>query len=248
MAAAFVLAWTLTSALQASVPVWTDIVSRIEKGVSTSDTAALRAAIAEAEKLADITGQDRERELALLGAAYSGWRLSTTAGLTPAESSIVLKDAEKDLKALLKTNPRSGEAYALLASIYGQMIRFSNGRDKMTLGPEAEANRAEAMKLEPNNPRVVLQSAMSLYNTPAQYGGGPEKAEAGLRQAIALLEREPAGRPWPNWGRFDAHAWLGQALAARGDKAGARTEYNLALAAWPQSGWVKFVLIPALDK
>jgi Flp pilus assembly protein TadD len=128
------------------------------------------------------------------------------------------------------------------------MIRVSGGRSKMELGPQAESNRAQAVRLEPDNPRVVLQSAISLFHTPAQYGGGPDKAEAGLRQAIALFEREPAGRPWPNWGRFDAHAWLGQVLAARGDNAGARAEYNLALAEWPQSRWVKDVLMPAIDK
>src|SRR5262249_45896739 len=116
----------------------------------------------------------------------------------------------------------------------------------------------QAMRLEPNNPRVVLQSAMSLYFTPAEYGGGADKAEAGLRQALALFDREPAGRPGPNGGGFDAHAWLaparagrgrtGETRAGRGDKAGARAEYEQALAIWPNSPWVKYVLIPALAK
>ena len=225
---------------------WTDIVARLERGASTSDADVLRPAIADAEKLADVTGQDRERELALLGAAYGAWRLSTVPGVQPAEAGSVLKGADKNLRALLKMNPKSGEALALLASIVGQEIRY--GGNKMALGPEAQDLREEAIKVEPNNPRVVLQSAVTLFHTPAAYGGGPDKAEPGLRQAIALFEREPAGRPWPNWGRFDAHAWLGQVLAARADTSGARAEYNLALAAWPQSGWVKYVLMPALDK
>ena len=70
---------------------------------------------------------------------------------------------------------------------------------------------------------------------------------SGIMGAV-VGNREPAGRPWPNWGRFDAHAWLGQALGARGDKAAARAEYDAALAIWPGSHWVKNVLIPALDK
>jgi hypothetical protein len=225
---------------------WTDIVARLEKGAAASDANVLRPAIADAEKLADVTGQDRERELALLGAAYGAWRLSTVPGVQSGEVVTLLKGADKNLRSLLKMNAKSGEALALLASVIGQEIRY--GGNKMELGPEASEVRANAVNAEPGNPRVVLQSSITLFHTPADYGGGSDKAEAGLRQAIALFEREPAGRPWPNWGRFDAHAWLGQVLAARGDKAGARAEYNLALAAWPQSGWVKFVLMPALDK
>jgi Flp pilus assembly protein TadD len=154
--------------------------------------------------------------------------------------------ARKNLSDAMKMNPKSGEARALRASVLGQLIRF--GGNKMELGPDARADRDEALQLEPNNPRVVLQAAITTFHTPAEYGGSAEKAEAGLRHAIALFEREPAGRPWPNWGRFDAHAWLGQVLAARGDKEGARSEYNLALAVWPASPWVKYVLIPALSK
>jgi tetratricopeptide (TPR) repeat protein len=239
---------TMILAAALAVPTWADIVSRLDKGAAASDAAVLRSAIADAETLADITGQDRERELALQAAAYGAWRLCTLPNLPAGEAAALLKGAEKNLHAAIKMNGQSGETYALLASVLGQMIRVSGGRDKITLGPEAEQMRSEAVKLEPNNPRVALQSAISLYNTPAQYGGGPDKAEAGLRQAIALLEREPAGRPWPNWGRFDAHAWLGQVLAARGDKDAARSEYNRALAVWPESGWVKYVLMPALDK
>ncbi|SRR6266487_4767896 len=225
---------------------WADIVARLEKGAAASDANVLRTAVADAEKLADVTAQDRERELALLGAAYGAWRLSTVPGIQPAEATTLLKSADKNLRGALKINSKSGEASALLASVVGQEIRY--GGNKMVLGPEAQSLREDALKAEPNNPRVVLQAAITTYHTPAEYGGGADKAEPALRQAIALFEREPAGRPWPNWGRFDAHAWLGQVLAARGDKGGARAEYNLALAAWPQSGWVKYVLMPALDK
>ena len=238
----------LISALLAADLTWSDIIGRIERGAAAGDAALLRPAIADAEKLADATGLDRERELSLLGAAYGAWRLSTIPGVAPDESTTLLRGAEKNLRSLVRMNPRSGEAYALLASVLGQMIRHSGGAAKMTLGPESSRVREQAMKLEPNNPRVVLQSAITLFHTPAEYGGGPAKAEAGLRMALALFEHEPSGRPWPNWGRFDAHAWLGQTLAARGDKADALTEYNLALQIWPNSGWVKSVLIPALDK
>jgi tetratricopeptide (TPR) repeat protein len=236
---------TLFTAVPADLS-WPEIVARIERGAATGDANTLRSAVSDAEKLADVTGLDRERELALNGAAYAAWRLAALPGVQPAESLNLLKAAEKNLHDLLKLNPRSGEAHALLASVLGQLIRA--GGNKMELGPEAQAERDQALKLEPSNPRVVLQAGITIFHTPAEYGGGVDNAEAPLRQAVALFEREPARRPWPNWGRFDAHAWLGQVLAARRDKAGARSEYNLALAVWPDSGWVRYVLLPALDK
>ena len=49
-------------------------------------------------------------------------------------------------------------------------------------------------------------------------------------------------------GRVDAHAWLGQVLARKGDRAAARAEYDEALALAPNSGWVKNVLVPALER
>src|SRR5262249_28457678 len=103
---------------------WADIIARIERGVAASDAAVLRPAIADAERLADVTGLDRERELALLGAAYGAWRLSTIPGVQPAEATTLLKTADKHLRDLIKMNAKSGEALALLASIVGQEIRY----------------------------------------------------------------------------------------------------------------------------
>jgi tetratricopeptide (TPR) repeat protein len=226
--------------------IWPEVVAHIESGVATNDVPTLRLAMLDAARIAAAATTPRDRELALYAEAYVAWRMSTIPGMQAAESRSLLDDASKRLGEVIKSNDKSGEARALLASVLGNLIRF--GGNKMVLGPEAQALRDEALSLEPNNPRVMLQAAVTTYHTPAEYGGGVAQAEAALRHAIALFEREPAARPWPNWGRFDAHAWLGQALAARGDKAGARTEYNLALEQWPKSGWVKFVLMPALDK
>jgi len=57
-----------------------------------------------------------------------------------------------------------------------------------------------------------------------------------------LFEKEPASKAWPSWGRFDAHLWLGQLLAERGDAAGARTAYAAALSLAPNSARVKGML------
>jgi tetratricopeptide (TPR) repeat protein len=206
----------------------------------------LRLAMLDAGRIAAAAKTPRDRELALYAEAYVAWRMSTMPDVKGDDGKSLLEDASKRLHEVMKANENSAEAPALLASVLGQLIRY--GGNKMTLGPEASELRRRALANDPNNPRVVLQAAITTFHTPAQYGGGADQAEAELRRALSLFDREPAGRPWPNWGRFDAHAWLGQALAARGDKAGARAEYNLALEQWPTSDWVKRVLIPALDR
>jgi tetratricopeptide (TPR) repeat protein len=246
MAQIYCLLVALTLLPVGSVLSWPDIIARIERGAATSDEPTLRTAIDDAHAYADAAGLDRERQTALLGSAYAANRLAGLQGVEPPESSALLRRAEKDLREVIKADPKSAEARVLLAAVYGSMIRF--GGNAVELGPGSQDLLSDALKLEPNNPRVHLQIGMNAYHTPVEYGGGLDKAEASLRQAIALFEHEPAARPWPNWGRFDAHVWLGQALAARGDKAGARAEYMAALQVWPLSGYVKYKLLPMLNK
>jgi hypothetical protein len=88
---------------------------------------------------------------------------------------------------------------------------------------------------------------VSAFNTPVMFGGGKDKADKLLRHSLERFVAEPRDKPWPNWGRFDAHVWLGQTLLEKGDRAGARAEYDKARALAPNSGWLRYVLIPALE-
>ena len=237
----------LALVLWLAAPVWSDVVARIDSGAVTSNPEMLRGAIADCDTLAsDTAASARTRELARYGAAYAAWRLAFLPGVDTTETAKRLGAAELNLRGVIAAHPESAEAHALLAAVLGSIIRA--GGDAMRYGPDSQHEVETALRLEPNNPRVRLEEGLNAFHTPAEYGGGLANAEAALRQAIALLEREPPDRPWPSWGGFDAHVWLGQVLAARGDKAAARKEYERALTFWPQSGWVKQVLLPALDR
>jgi tetratricopeptide (TPR) repeat protein len=236
----------MTAIVLAAALSWPAIVQQIEKGNAASDPVVLRTAAGDAEKLADVTGDEHERQLALLGAAYANAKIAFLPGVSEAETMEVLKHADKLLAVAIKADSGYAEAYALRAAVLGSMIRA--GGNTMELGPEASEALDTALRLAPNNPRVLLQAAVNTMHVPLQYGGGTDKAEPMLRRALAAFDREPANRPWPNWGRFDAHVWLGQILAQRGDKAGARAEYDAALHIVPDSGWVKFKLLPQLDR
>ncbi|HSN88801.1 MAG TPA: tetratricopeptide repeat protein [Thermoanaerobaculia bacterium] len=180
--------------------------------------------------------------------AYVNTRLSPILpGTGKAERARLLEEAEAALRQTLQANPRDAEAYALLGAVYGAQISLTPLK-ALTLGPRVASAFAAAEKLAPKNPRVSLQKGISLLFVPRAFGGGPEASLRELRRAETLFAQEPAGKPWPNWGRPDVLAWLGRALAQKGDREAARAAYERALALEPDYVWVRRILIPELGR
>jgi tetratricopeptide (TPR) repeat protein len=247
LAATLMLAVSPPQATQPAAADWDTLTRRLETATLSDDTTTLKAVRADLLRMLAAGPPAGRVTLVHYAIAYAGWRLSTNPALGEREQEALLDEAEAQLKSALKIDPKFAEAHALLGGVYGIKIAHSSIRG-MTLGPRSSAAVDEAMKLEPDNPRVLISKGVGKYNTPGMFGGSVKEAEELLKRAIDKLAQEPVTKPWPNWGRFDAHAWLGQVLAHRGDKAGARAEYAKALELAPQSGWIKFVLMPALDK
>jgi len=174
---------------------------------------------------------------------YAERRLSHIPTVPAPDRSAAIADAAARFEEVIKAEPKNGEAHALLASCLGWMIGFDKSRG-MELGPRASGESQKALMLEPNNPRVLLLAGTSTLMTPEEYGGGAEKAEPLLRRAVSLFTQEPADRPWPNWGRFESHIWLGQLLDKAGKRDAARSEYEAALAIAPHSHWARAKLEP----
>lgn len=139
------------------------------------------------------------------------------------------------------------ETHALRSSVLGMMIG-SNPFRGMTLGPKSGTQMERAIEVAPANPRVWLLRGIGAFNTPSMFGGGLDKAEEYLSKAITLFKTDAPQPPAPAWGAGEAHAWLGQAYAKQGKKDAARAEYQKALAIEPNDGWVKYSLLPALDR
>lgn len=139
------------------------------------------------------------------------------------------------------------ETHALRSGTLGMMIGSSPIKG-MTLGPRSGSQMERALELGPNNPRVWLLRGIGAMNTPAMFGGGLDKAEEYLTKSILLYKTNKPQAPAPDWGAHEAHAWLGQVYAKQGKKDAARAEYQRALAIEPNDGWVKYGLLPALDK
>ena len=142
---------------------------------------------------------------------------------------------------------RSAVGRALKGSLVGVQIQFGGG-DVTSLGPQAIASLARARRLAPGNPRVLLLDGLNTLYRPKAFGGGADRALAILEQARDAFAKESvADSTAPDWGRDDAHAWLGQAYAELGRTDDARAAYARALEINPDHGYVRHVLLPRLD-
>ncbi len=226
---------------------WTDATARLEKAALEGSSRELRAMRDALRQRLDAQPRPANEAVLRYAMAYAAWRMASLPDVERAEKKTLLESAVTTLQQIVKADPRNAEAHALLGSIYGLQIAESPMVRGMTLGPRASAALDRAAEIDGNNPRVLLLQGVSAFNMPAMFGGGSDKAERLLRRSLERFAAVPAGTAWPNWGRFDAHAWLGQALLDKGDRAGARAEYDRARALAPNSGWLRYVLIPALD-
>jgi hypothetical protein len=221
--------------------------ARIERAVVVADKPVLL----ECRSLLQKQLSDNPKEAPMLwryALAYTDWRLDQLRLKDNKEKDEgYLKEAETNLNKVVAAEPSNAEAQALLGGVFGEEIGTSSSLG-MTLGPKSQEALERASKDAPSNPRVALQSAVSEVFTPKAYGGSVVKAEKELRRAWALFEKEPANKPWPNWGRLDTLAWLGQVLQTQGDLEGARRAYNQCLALQPDFKWVRDSLLPALDR
>ena len=164
------------------------------------------------------------------------------------QASEHLKVAVEHLEKATEIDPEAAEAYALLSSAYGLQIGLSPMKS-MLLGPRVGKASQKAEQLAPDNPRVVLSAAISDFNTPKMFGGSKEKGLQGFQRAAELFaQEEPTDPIQPVWGHREAYAWLGIAYQDRGELESARTAFEKALEVDPDFGWVKYGLLPALEK
>ena len=159
-----------------------------------------------------------------------------------------LKATVEHLQKATEINPQAAEAYVLLSSAYGRQIGL-NPIKGMVLGRRAQKALKKAAQLAPDNPRVVLCTAIRDFNTPGMFGGSTEKGLQGFQHAAELFAREEPPDPiYPVWGHSRTYAWLGLAHQDRGELALARAAFAKALAINPDFSWVKNVLLPELEK
>jgi tetratricopeptide (TPR) repeat protein len=207
-------------------------------------TAALKTARSDATAMLAANLPTADKRLVHYAAAYASFESAVQAS-NPAESRSAVTDALGQLTQAVTLDEKFGEAYILLAAIQAQNARLSDM--SVPHDPGVTAALARAQVLDAKNPRLALAQGIAAFLAPRAIGAAPNSAEEALKRADALFAAA-SGSSWPNWGRAQTQAWLGQVLASKGDIASARQAYQSALTLQPDYVWVTSVLLPALDK
>lgn len=201
---------------------------RIEQAFLQGDTAALA-------RIAD--GLEKTRGHAGANAKYvdyyAGYASYALAWLYSGHDENKADDcvdaAKEALQRALDADGGFAEAHALLASSYGLEIGM-HPLSGMWLGRRAGEHMDEAVRLQPHNPRVILQRAINHWYAPARFGGSRQRAAREFDEAITAFRQFKSGDPFaPTWGEAEAHAWRARVEAGGGDVEAARRDYREAL-------------------
>lgn len=105
---------------------------------------------------------------------------------------------------------KNAETYAVENMSATQQMLVDPQTRWATNGKDASEAMQKGLAADPNNPRLYYLQAMSLMNTPAQYGGGKDKAKPVFEKSIALFKAAQAKPLYPTWGLPQAEAGLAQ--------------------------------------
>ena len=228
----------------------------LQQGVSEGNLDALYAARATFERtLTDKNHSAWSRYYIALADYRIANHLLTQGKKNKDRASKHLKEAAEHLEKVTREDITredaktiAAEVYALLSSVYGRQISLS-GIKGMFLGPKSGNLLKKAEQLAPDNPRVVMSAAIGAFNTPKMWGGSKERALEGFQRAAYLFAREKTTDPiHPVWGHSETYAWLGMAYMDRDEKGSAREAFEKALEIDPDNGWVKYELLPKVEK
>src|SRR5579872_6072333 len=105
---------------------------------------------------------------------------------------------------------KNAETYAIENMAATQQMLMDPQTRWATNGKDASEALQKGMELDPNNPRLYYLQAMSLFNTPPQFGGGKDKAKPVFEKSIALFKSTQPKPLYPSWGQKQAEQMLAQ--------------------------------------
>ncbi|MCI0433855.1 MAG: hypothetical protein L0271_09395 [Gemmatimonadetes bacterium] len=214
-----------------------------------NDQSGLRDAIARLDALAVDPGVGAR---ALYWAGWSRWMLAASefeAKDMPAAIA-TLEAAVAAFRRALEKKPDDVETLAILAwALNG--LAFTDQKRFNEILPEMNALRERAVRLGPENPRVVVMDASLMFWTPPERGGGQARAVDRWLDGMKLLDAEKVTNPVePAWGRALFEGWLAWFYINMTPprKAEARQMAARALELRPDFWWVATVVMPQIEK
>jgi hypothetical protein len=105
---------------------------------------------------------------------------------------------------------KNAELYAIENMAATQQMLVDPQARWATNGKDAATAIQKGLQEDPNNPRLYYLQAMSLFNTPPQFGGGKDKAKPLFEKSVALYKSAKPQPLYPTWGQKQAVDMLAQ--------------------------------------
>lgn len=186
-------------------------------------------------ELVALTQSAQQYDLAL---AY--YRLAISQNLSADANSAIdsLDQGIEVLETHLELQTEDGEAWALLAQMYGLKVAYEPMKG-VFYGPKSGSALTKAFTFAPNSPRTHLVKGVSSYNTPSIFGGSKTAALKALDKSISLFANDSSDN---QWGHAEAYIWRGLTQMAQNNSEQAINDWQQALAIAPQYGWAKMLI------
>lgn len=172
--------------------------------------------------------------------AYAGYRLAIARHLR--DEGGATEALDKAVGQLEGDEPAQSDSStaALMAMAYGYKIALSP-LAAVRYGPKSHKMVRRALELDAENPLAQLASGISLFNTPAAFGGDKRKALSAFARAAALYHSGRGGVT-ADWGLAEALVWQGLAQRELGRGSEAAQSWRGALAIRPDHRWASALL------
>jgi hypothetical protein len=139
-----------------------------------------------------------------------------------------------ELNRVLVIDTGSAEAMALQSACLALQSRLDPWRSPLA-APLSLMRIDKALRLAPDNPRVLLLAALAAGNRPRLFGGDARQEFSLMRRSVLAFERESGQRRGlPGWGAADAFTDLAREYLLRGDAVAARNVLERALLVAPE--------------
>lgn len=153
---------------------------------------------------------------------------------------------QKLVSNLQDRKPEWSSVYVLQAAIYSSIMAFKPAKG-MTLGSKNVKAIEKAIKIDTANPYAWMQKASSKFHTPKQFGGSITASINCYKKAIDLFETNKQLME-NNWLYLYSLVWLGQAYTSNDQLDEAKVTYQKVLEIDSDYGWVKYNLLPEVEK
>jgi hypothetical protein len=136
---------------------------------------------------------------------YAGLALSS-AGWQPDTkdkdaNSTKINSLMDQAEALTTNDSDKSEIVGVRYMAYTQQMQVDPQTRWMTYGKQAGDALDKGMKLNADNPRMYYLKGMNLFYTPAQFGGGKDKAKLAFEKAVTLYGQAKPQPLYPDWGQ-----------------------------------------------